>query len=206
MTRHLITLALTFLFALMPTASLRANGLSLNRYFSDNMVLQRDKPLVIRGAADEGAEVTVEFSGRKKSTQADGEGRWRVTLAAIAASSEPATLRVRSNGKTVSIDNVVVGDVFLHARQTSVDISLGKDEVGRKAAGSYDEDPMFRAMTIKAIPSSEPLSELAKGATTGWHVVDKKMAVGMAASLDGGGRPSIGQERRSAVHVCRRPA
>lgn len=182
MIRHPITIGLIFLFALMATASLWANGLSLNRYFSDNMVLQRDKPMVIRGSADEGAEVTVEFSGQKQSTQADGKGWWRVTLAPISASSEPATLRVTSNGKTVSIDNVVVGDVFLHARQTSVDISLGKDEAGRKAAESYNENPMFRAMTVKAIPASDPLRELAKDATTGWHVVDKKMAVGMAAS------------------------
>jgi hypothetical protein len=67
-----------------------AGALELNRYFTDNMVLQRDKPTVIRGTAEKGAEVTVEFSGQKKKGKADENGNWAVTLDPLAANSQGA--------------------------------------------------------------------------------------------------------------------
>ena len=71
------------------------------------------------------------------------------------------------------ISNILVGDVILHARQTSIDISLGRNEDGQQAAAAMKPNPMFRAISIKAFPSAEPLHDLAKEATTGWTVVIK---------------------------------
>ena len=39
--------------------------------FGDNMVLQQEQPVPVWGWSAPGAEVTVKFSGRSKSTQAD---------------------------------------------------------------------------------------------------------------------------------------
>jgi sialate O-acetylesterase len=173
---------LMLLLVLSPATSLHATELSINRYFTDNMVLQRDKPLVIRGSADQGATVTVTFAGQSKSAKADDRGVWEVTLAPLAATKTPQPLSVSSDGDNVTLNNVVVGDVILHARQTSVDISLGRDEAGRQAASAHKNDPMFRAIAIKAIPSATPLDDLAADATTGWRVVDKDTALKMTAS------------------------
>jgi sialate O-acetylesterase len=160
----------------------QAAELSLNRYFSSNMVLQRDKPLSIKGTAENGADVTVSFAGQTKSAKADASGNWVVTLDPVSASAKGAELKALSKGKTVSISNVVVGDVILHARQTNIDISLGRDEEGKKVASLFKANPMFRAICIKAIPSEMPLHDLAKDATAGWNVVDKDSALRMTAS------------------------
>ena len=66
-----------------------ADALELNRQFSSNMVLQRDKPLVIRGTAKKGTTVTVSFAGQSKTGQADDTGAWHVTLDAVAANRTP---------------------------------------------------------------------------------------------------------------------
>ena len=160
----------------------QAAELSLNRYFSNDMVLQRDKPLSIKGSADNGADVTVSFAGQTKSVKADTSGNWVVTLDPVSASAKGAELKAVSKGKTASISNVVVGDVILHARQTNIDISLGRDEEGKKAASLFKQTPLFRAIGIKAIPSEMPLNDLVKDATAGWNVVDKDSALRMTAS------------------------
>ena len=83
MMRNCITLALLM-------AAMAGNGwaLELNRYFSDGMVLQRDKPTVIRGTAEKGTEVTVEFSGQKKAAKVDENGNWSVTLDPMPANTQ----------------------------------------------------------------------------------------------------------------------
>jgi len=39
-------------------------GLRMPRFFSDDMILQRDEPVPVAGRADAGAEVTVALAGR----------------------------------------------------------------------------------------------------------------------------------------------
>ena len=56
------TLALLTALLLTPLASLQAA--QLHGLFTDNMVLQREKPLAIYGAGDEGEIVTVELNGQ----------------------------------------------------------------------------------------------------------------------------------------------
>lgn len=191
MHRNINRSALVLLTIIISIAQLQAAEFSLNRYFSNNMVLQRDKPLSIKGSADNGADVTVSFAGQTKSAKADASGNWVVTLDPVSASAKGAELKAISKGKTVSISNVVVGDVILHARQTSIDISLGRDEEGKKAASSFKQNPIFRAICIKAIPSEMPLSDLVKDATAGWNVVDKDSALKMTASAFYVGRDMV---------------
>ena len=119
---------------LISMGMLASAELRLNRQFGDNMVIQRDKPVNITGAADKGATVTVMFAGQKKTAKAGGDGAWSVTLDPLAKSSKGQKLTASVKGKTASVDNVVVGDVILFARQTSIDVSLGRDDAGKKAA------------------------------------------------------------------------
>ena len=185
-----MTRQITWVLLLIAALAGNTFALELNRNFTDNMVLQRDKPLVIRGTADKGADVTVAFApstgsgqaGQTKTGKADDAGVWSVTLDPLAASAKGAKLTASGKGKTAEIKDVVVGDVFLHARQTSIDISLGRDETGKKVAAANKPNPMFRAISIKAILSGKPLSDLAPESTSGWTVVAKESALKMTAS------------------------
>lgn len=156
--------------------------LQLARHISDHMVLQRNKPTVVRGSAAPGGKVTVDFNGQSQTAVADEAGRWAVTLVAMEASAQPATLKVSSSGKTITRQDIVVGDVLLVARQTSVDVTLGRNEAGQKAAAAYAENGQVRSIVIKTIPELKPSNDLNGKAADGWYVVDAKSALGMTAS------------------------
>ena len=163
--------------------ALNAADLKLAGMFTDNMVLQRDQPALVRGFADAGAVVTVAFGGQQKQATAGADGAWSVTLDPLSASTKPQDLKVSAaKGKPLTVSNVLVGDVFLMARQTSIDISLGRDEQGKAEAAALKANPNLRAISIKARPASSPQADLAAGATDGWTAVGKDSALKMTAA------------------------
>jgi sialate O-acetylesterase len=160
-----------------------AADLQLNRYFSDNMVLQRDKPATIRGTAPAGATVTVTFGKQTKTAKAAADGSWAVALDAMPTNATGQDLVVTaSTGGNVSIKNVVVGDVFMFARQTTIDISLARDAQGKKLAAAHGNTPNLRAIQIKTIPAIQPQAQLADKATSGWAAVTPDNAKTMSAA------------------------
>jgi len=163
---------------------LEAAELKLNRNFTDNMIIQQQKPVVMRGTADKGAEVKVRFAGQARSAKADDGGAWSVTLDPLPASAEGRELSCRAagGGDQVVLRNVVVGDVILFARQTTIDVSLGRDKEGRKAAAGHKKNPLFRTMAVKTVPAARPQADLAEESTSGWAEVDKDSALNMSAA------------------------
>ena len=65
---------LVFTLLLSQRAMVCAGELRLSRHYDDNMVLQRATPVLTRGFADKGAEVTVNFSNQTRKPKADGNG------------------------------------------------------------------------------------------------------------------------------------
>lgn len=160
----------------------QAGELGFGRFCTDNMVLQRDKPVVIRGTAAENASVTLTFDGRVKTATADKEGLWTVTLDASPVSKEPKTLSVASAGKTVTLKNILVGDVILFGRQTTIDLSLGRDEAGKKVAAAQKSNPLFRVISLKTVPVVKPQQDLAAESTDGWKEISPDSALKMSAA------------------------
>jgi len=160
------------------------SALELNRSFSKDMVLQRDKPVKVWGTAEKGDTITVTLAGQAKSVKTDDSGRWEVTLDPLKASAAPQTLTVSSSigNRQSAIENVLVGDVFLFARQSSIDVSLGSRPEGKQAAAGLAEGSNFRFIHIKSSPSKTPLDNLKQDATTGWQTVDKTSALEMSAA------------------------
>ena len=161
------------------SALTQAADVRFSRHYSDKMVLQREKPVLIRGFAGKGAEVTVSFAGQTKKTKAGGNGQWSVSLDAMPASSRGAELVAESAGKQARLGDVLVGDVFLFARQTTIDVRLGRDEAGKKAAADL---PSVRVLMLKTIPAVDPQQDMAEEATSGWVALDKKTALQMSAA------------------------
>jgi sialate O-acetylesterase len=175
------------LFAFVAVLALCATELSameLNRYFCDGMVLQRDKKNKIWGTGTKDESVSVTFSGQTKTAKVDESGRWVVVLEPMTASDQGAVISVRSSvsSKPIELKNVVVGDVFLFARQSSIDVSLGSTPAGQQAAAAFEGNAALRFIQIKASPSKDPLDNLKADSTTGWQVADKKSALSMTAA------------------------
>ncbi|WP_428940542.1 sialate O-acetylesterase [Fontivita pretiosa] len=105
--------------------------------FSSNMVLQRQQPLSIWGQADPGERVTVQFAQQTRTTSADQSGHWRVQLDPLPASNEPATLVVQASNR-ISLDNVLVGEVWLCSGQSNMDWVLANTDNGQAAIAAAD--------------------------------------------------------------------
>jgi len=127
--------------------------LRFSRYYSDGLVLQRDKPNFIRGVSEANSKVTLQFGGQSVSCVSDASGHWEATLAPMAANAVGQKLiATTSSGNTrCEIENVLIGDVFLVALQSSIDVSLGRDEAGRRAAADAGESA-FNVINIKTYP------------------------------------------------------
>ena len=112
MTTRLVTLLLTVLIAHNTTSG----ELRLPALFQDAMVLQRDQPAQIRGWADAGSRVTVTIARQTKSATADDSGTWSLQPDPLKAGG-PHELRVVGNESTITIKDVLVGEVWLCSGQ-----------------------------------------------------------------------------------------
>jgi sialate O-acetylesterase len=105
-------------------------GLCVSNLFQTNMVLQRDKPLHVWGWAEPGEQVTVNFAGDQALTHAGKDHVWKVTLAARPACSNPQPLTIKGKSKTLVLENVLVGDVWVLGGQSNMEFELAKVENG----------------------------------------------------------------------------
>ena len=83
--------------------------IELSGIYSDNMVVQRDAPIKIKGKAKSGTKVGVIFGEAKKQTVADKEGKWEIELDAQPANNTPVDMVIYDGVKPVkTIKNVLV--------------------------------------------------------------------------------------------------
>ena len=133
------------------------DGLCLSNVFQTNMVLQRDKPVSLWGWADAGETVTVTFVGSDQTATADEDRSWNVTLPAMAASSDPRTLTVTSADETLTLENILVGDVWVLGGQSNMEFPLSRVENGELeiASANYEN---IRILTVPAAngPDNRP--------------------------------------------------
>jgi len=101
-----------------------AAPLELGSPFANGMVLQRRTAVNVWGWADPGADVAVSFAGNSVRGKAGADGRWRVKLPAMEACGDSRTMTVTDGKKTVRIDDVLVGEVWLASGQSNMDCPL----------------------------------------------------------------------------------
>lgn len=113
--------------------------------FNDDMVLQCDMPVNIWGTAEPGATVTVSFADQTKTTVTDFSKHWKIVLDPMSASSEPRKLAVASSiaNQKSSIDNVVVGEVWLASGQSNMEMALGSAFGGKERLAQRLPDIRF---------------------------------------------------------------
>jgi len=144
----------------------------LPHVIGDNMVLQCDRPVPIWGWADPGQEVTVTFGGQKKTTTADRQGRWKVVLDKLSATSRPQQLTVtagQSPGKQPAADadgpstvvrrNVLVGEVWVCSGQSNMELYVQSAQNARAELQAADY-PEIRLLLVPKCGSRRPLSDL----------------------------------------------
>lgn len=92
--------------------------IALPQLFSDQMVLQRGKPVPVWGTAAPGEKVMVRFSSQQREAAAGADGLWRVVLDPMPAGG-PFTLSVAGRN-ALEVRDVMVGDVWICSGQSNM--------------------------------------------------------------------------------------
>ncbi len=133
--------------------------------FGDNMVLQRELPVRIWGTADPGEKVTIRFAGQEVSADADEKGAWMVTLAPLRADKKPGTLEVSGRDSTVTLKNILVGEVWLCSGQSNMAQPIWgtnpryRQKDGDKIAAGADY-PLIRIASIARRAAAMPETQV----------------------------------------------
>lgn len=131
---------------------LRLSGVSLPHVFGDHMVLQRDQPLFVWGAARAHAPVKVELLDASGAVRASGQsvvgadGRFKVQMPALAAERTPLRLRVECAGAFAERSDVLVGDVWICGGQSNMEWSCGSSADADTIAADLPSD--VRCFTV----------------------------------------------------------
>jgi len=145
--------------------------IKLPKIFSDNMVLQREKPVKIWGWASPSARVEVEFAGQKVFAKAGEDGKWATALKPMKASGESRVLSVKENGAGAKkVENVLVGDVWVLGGQSNMAWPLMPTEGGAEAVARAAKAKDIRCFRnpLSAIPKeygNVPMTHFEKSST-----------------------------------------
>ncbi len=88
--------------------------------FSDGAVLQRGMMVPVWGKAAPGETVKVEFAGQSLVAKAGADGKWRIDLAPMEASSEGRVLKMGD----VEVKDVLVGEVWFASGQSNMECPI----------------------------------------------------------------------------------
>ncbi len=99
-------------------------GLQMPGIYGSGMVLQRYRPLTIRGRANAGRVVTVTLDGwNTASAVTDNRGDWRVELAPMAEGTGYG-MTVTDGDRTIEYDDIAVGEVWIASGQSNMAFEL----------------------------------------------------------------------------------
>ncbi len=145
--------------------------LRLSAVFGEHMVLQRGKSIAVFGEAD--GPVEVNLAGNRAAARDEG-GRFIARLSPMEAGG-PYVLTARCGEETVSLGDVMVGEVWLCGGQSNMEFRL-KDEMHFEAANGL-EDARVRFYETPQAATIEEARE--REAHSGW----KRLAPGACAEV-----------------------
>lgn len=121
---------------------------------SNNMVLQKDVPLPIWGWADAGEDVAVTFGGNTVTGKADGAGKWKVTLPAVATAGGPHEMTIKGKNE-IKISNILVGEVWAGSGQSNMQWSVNSTMNAPEEIANA-KFPKIRLFMIPLVPAGTP--------------------------------------------------
>lgn len=120
--------------------------------FSDNMVIQRDKPIRIWGEVLSNEPVAILFDGITYYAQCDALGKFNATIPAKSASGDVYSMIIYAAGDSVAYNNLVMGDVYLCAGQSNMAFKLNSVQSDQRLNATNDGNyPNLRYFDVAKI-------------------------------------------------------
>ena len=155
---------LTFLLL---SPSLLLAKLNVPHFFSDHMVLQRERSAAIWGKADAGAEVTVSFKGKSVTAKAGADGKWKAQIETGEADAKGAVLTISAGADKIEIQDVLVGEVWFASGQSNMFYTMNRspEYAGLIAESNHPALRMFNAPLVTAEENQDDIDGSWKAAS-----------------------------------------
>ena len=144
--------------------------------FTNGCVLQRGQEVAVWGSASGNAQLTLTFNGQTKTTNADENGFFKFVLDAMEANAVGQNLTVSDGQTTATIVNVLVGEVWIVAGQSNIQMTL--------ATTDFTEDDLKQSENgqIRLFKQEMAVSDTPQLQCDGkWVVADSTEAVSFSA-------------------------
>lgn len=98
-------------------------GLKMPNFFTSDMVIQRNEPIVFWGTTNGASSVEVNFDGQHKRIIAKNDGSWEIDFPPMKAGG-PYRAIVTSENSTFELNNILIGDVWVCSGQSNMEFKL----------------------------------------------------------------------------------
>jgi len=132
--------------------------------FSDGAVLQRGEAITIWGRAAANSQVSVRFAGETKNVSSDGKGLWSAEFKKHKAGG-PFSLIVKSGNESRTVNDIVIGDVWVASGQSNMEFELYKAD-GADAEIASANNSQVREFKVPRSWAAVASDQLAGGE---WH-------------------------------------
>lgn len=116
--------------------------LKLPLLYGENMVLQRNETIRFNGSANFNDAVTIQFNKESKTVKSDFNGHWKVDFPAKKAGG-PYPLKFSTPTKSINLENVYVGEVWLASGQSNMDFMVRNMESAATVLKDSLNDQVF---------------------------------------------------------------
>ncbi|MEG0807018.1 MAG: sialate O-acetylesterase [Alistipes sp.] len=131
----------------------------LHAYLQNGMVIQQNQPLRLWGRGTPGIELTASgsWASTKVTCVASKEGLWEVALPVAAAPSDnaPQSITVASSQKTVSLSDLLIGEVWLLGGQSNMDFKMSQ-VLNHAAEIAAADHPQIRFFSMYPTDADRP--------------------------------------------------
>ena len=130
--------------------------IELGAPFTDNAILQQKMKIPVWGTSTPGAKVRVKFADQTKTTVANDDGKWKVTLDPTPA-DKLSSLNKAPKGRsltivaehgdkkaTITLKNILIGEVWLCSGQSNMAGRFGRDPYPRGSLAKADYPALRR--------------------------------------------------------------
>lgn len=174
---NMIKTALLLVGAISLGACTKDAKLSLPAIISDNMVLQQNSNAAIWGKATPGTDVSVTGNwGATATATAAEDSTWLLNLPTAEAGG-PYVLTISAHKTSLTINNVLLGEVWLGSGQSNMEMPLegwppNDPIMDSEAAIAASENFEIRMFTVVRNTSAEPLEDV----TGDWQIASPETA------------------------------
>lgn len=139
--------------------------IELSSLFSDNMVLQQESHVNFWGKAQKNQELIIysSWSGKIHKTTVNNDGNWKMKIKTPSAGG-PFNIQITCNSETKTINNVLIGEVWLSSGQSNMEMTLSGNNrepvIGSLDAIANSNNSKIRFFNVKEKVSKERISNV----------------------------------------------